>query len=67
MSLTRSTRKSDFRIDAIEEHSRSLSDQKYSGLAHSAAPEEMDDVEKFLQEKLPPKGDKAAEEGKSEL
>lgn len=40
------------------------------GLGHSAALEELDDVEAFLKERLPPKGDsvdKAAEEGKSEL
>lgn len=34
------------------------------GLGHAASPEEMDDVENFLKERLPPK---AADEGKSEL
>lgn len=33
-------------------------------LGHSSSPEEMDDVENFLKERLPPK---AADEGKSEL
>lgn len=44
-----------------------LSDLYCRGLGHSAALEELDDVERFLQDKLPPKGDKASEEGKSEL
>jgi len=30
-----------------------------SGLAHSAAPKEIDDLEKYLQERLPPVGDSA--------
>lgn len=34
------------------------------GLEHSSSPEEMDDVENFLKERLPPK---AADERKSEL
>lgn len=30
-----------------------------SGLEHSATPEEIDDVEKFLNSSIPPLGDKA--------
>lgn len=30
----------------------------YPGLEHSADPEEIDDVEKFLNETIPPEGDK---------
>ena len=32
----------------------------YKGLAHSAEPKEMDDVEAFIQQRLPPLGDKPA-------
>jgi hypothetical protein len=31
-----------------------------SGLEHSATPEEIDDVEKFLNSSIPPLGDKAS-------
>lgn len=44
-----------------------ISNLKYRGLGHSAALEELDDVERFLQDKLPPQGDKTSDEGKSEL
>lgn len=43
-----------------------VADIYQSGLGHSAALEELDDVEAFLKERLPPKGE-SAEDGKSEL
>jgi len=32
----------------------------YPGLQHSATPEEIDDVEKYLNERIPPQGDKTS-------
>ncbi|KAJ9155721.1 Acyl-protein thioesterase 1 [Pleurostoma richardsiae] len=44
--------------------------KEYPGMGHSACLEELDDVEEFLRERLPPKGDSAndkKDDGKSEL
>lgn len=41
--------------------------ERARGLGHSAALEELDDVERFLQNKLPPREAKAFEDGKAEL
>lgn len=37
----------------------------YAGLAHSAEPQEMDDVEAFIRERLPPLGNGKDEKSKS--
>ena len=37
----------------------------YAGLAHSAEPREMDDVEAFIRERLPPLGGSEGEKTKS--
>lgn len=39
----------------------------YPGMTHSACPEELDEVEQFLRSRLPALGDKALDQGKSEL
>lgn len=47
---------------------KSAANFEASGLAHSASLEELDDVEDFLKQRLPPVGDKkTADDGKSEL
>ena len=44
-----------------------VANDEIRGMGHSACLEELDDVESFLGKQLPPKGDAAAETGKSEL
>ncbi|KAB5562797.1 Phospholipase/carboxylesterase/thioesterase [Coniochaeta sp. 2T2.1] len=53
--------------DMLKEMGYNATLKVYPGMMHSACPEELDEVEHFLAEKLPAVGDKAKDQRRSEL